>query len=253
MSYQFITTADGSPTLEWQQSPDLVEKMHHSQGALSESLYIYLPVIQTVAEAGWPLKFMSLGLGLGYNEMILAAWLKKQELQGRPLSLQRLHSFESQDLLKDQLLLWLGLAPANLPASEGFSQAYDCIVQALCRHFQLPAGLIQQTLVEWRQSDIWQLKGAYLPSQEPVAEPERYSGLFYDAFSSKMNPELWSEEGLVESLQDLCEPNCVLATYAAKGSLKRALRRLGFAVDLRPGFAGKRQCTLAIRSCQPSG
>ncbi|NJL25540.1 MAG: hypothetical protein HC902_10455 [Calothrix sp. SM1_5_4] len=71
--------------------------------------------------------------------------------------------------------------------------------------------------------------------------------IFYDAYSNKMDPDLWREDMLVPNLASLLSPNCVFSTYAATGSLNRSLRALGFRLTPKKGFSGKRESTLAIR------
>jgi tRNA U34 5-methylaminomethyl-2-thiouridine-forming methyltransferase MnmC len=72
--------------------------------------------------------------------------------------------------------------------------------------------------------------------------------IFYDAFSKKMDPQLWNETELQNILAKLTAPKCVLASYAATGALNRVLKNLGFHLTGRPGFEGKRESTLAERS-----
>jgi tRNA U34 5-methylaminomethyl-2-thiouridine-forming methyltransferase MnmC len=71
--------------------------------------------------------------------------------------------------------------------------------------------------------------------------------VFYDAYSKKMDADLWQETSLVTRLDPLLARNCVLSTYAATGTMKRALKTLGFRLLPRTGFLGKRESTLAIR------
>jgi tRNA U34 5-methylaminomethyl-2-thiouridine-forming methyltransferase MnmC len=52
---------------------------------------------------------------------------------------------------------------------------------------------------------------------------------------------------LVEQLGRILAPQAVLATYAATGTMNRALRTLGFKILEKPGFQGKRESTLAVR------
>src|SRR5690606_23006497 len=79
---------------------DSGESMHHSGGAWEETQYIYKPVIdwvknQQISEPG----FLSVGLGLGYNEMLLV----KEYPEGG----FRLLSFEVVPELRDFFVNWI--------------------------------------------------------------------------------------------------------------------------------------------------
>ncbi|MNL45541.1 bifunctional tRNA (mnm(5)s(2)U34)-methyltransferase/FAD-dependent cmnm(5)s(2)U34 oxidoreductase [compost metagenome] len=73
-----------------------------------------------------------------------------------------------------------------------------------------------------------------------------YSGILYDAFSSKTTPHLWEEEFL-KSFFQCAAADAMVSTYACKATLKRALKDSGFEVIVREGFLGKRNSTLALR------
>lgn len=63
---------------------------------------------------------------------------------------------------------------------------------------------------------------------------------FLDGFSPAKNPELWSPT-LFQSLAALAAPQATLATWSVAGHVRAGLAAAGFALEKRPGFAGKRQ------------
>lgn len=69
---------------------------------------------------------------------------------------------------------------------------------------------------------------------------------YLDGFSPAKNPELWSP-ALCLSLARLAKPGATLATWSVAGCVRQALAAAGFAVDKRPGFAGKRQMLVGRR------
>lgn len=69
--YELVSTLDGSPTLRALLSAG-AEDMHHSGGAWSETRQIYGRLIAPAFEALEHPRFLSLGLGLGYNETLIA-------------------------------------------------------------------------------------------------------------------------------------------------------------------------------------
>jgi tRNA 5-methylaminomethyl-2-thiouridine biosynthesis bifunctional protein len=63
---------------------------------------------------------------------------------------------------------------------------------------------------------------------------------YLDGFSPARNPDIWSPF-ICRNLARLAKPGATLATWSVAGSVRQALREAGFAVEKRPGFAGKRQ------------
>ncbi len=64
--------------------------------------------------------------------------------------------------------------------------------------------------------------------------------VYYDAFSPNVQPELWTET-VFEKLYGIMSSGAVLATYCAKGQVKRNLKSAGFFVETLPGAPGKRE------------
>jgi tRNA U34 5-methylaminomethyl-2-thiouridine-forming methyltransferase MnmC len=71
--------------------------------------------------------------------------------------------------------------------------------------------------------------------------------LLFDAFSAKTSPDLWTEEFLVEFFNKATAGDALISTYASRTALKNALKRAGFLVEVREGFKGKRNSTLASK------
>lgn len=215
------TTADGSPTLRL--AGGTGEAMHHSGGALEESLYIYgAPAREVFARVSRPRVF-SLGLGLGYNEWIVAALS-----EGRAFSMV---TMESEVGLRSAFMAFLreGVANVDLEAVR------DRVASAL--------GVDPLELHRRLASADWTLLGA-LGSEFPTG---RFHYFMYDAFSGETSPLLWQQEFLSSFLEVCSENICAFSTYACRGSLKRALDGAGFVRVEREGFKGKRNSTLAWR------
>lgn len=240
--FQFAPTGDGSPTLEFHYDTGIVEKMHHGKGAFSETLYIYKPALSGT-------RILSIGLGLGYNEVMTAAYALREGLEDNFYLL----SFEKEAILSEQLFNYIqqtthrDLSSYYMPTNlrDDFMIAYEDIFTRMSAHFGIEASQIKNTMATWICEQRWQIQGEFDVTQGPTHEP--FHGIFYDAFSDKMSPEFWSEEFLLKFLELWAAPSCILATYAAKGTLNRALKAKGFNVELREGFGGKKESTLASR------
>ena len=232
-SFQVVVTADGSPSLEFFHSQQLHETMHHSGGALSESLYIYGEALEMAIANSWPLKVLSVGLGLGYNEILSAALSVKSNT-----ALECLSSYESVDFLRESFQLWLQGEPSPL------EPVYQYICDQCSNKFSLDPLLIPQRLRSMHMKKTFMLHKS-LPLED--SPKSKYSVIFYDMFSKKMNEGYWQESFFEHFLEHWTEKNCVLSTYAATGSLNRALANSEFIKIDKAGFNGKRQSTLAYR------
>src|SRR4051812_27817152 len=100
--FEIVTTQDGSPSLRISDNKNYVEKMHHSAGAMAESVYIYGSTIEKTIAKGLPLRVLSLGLGLGYNELLTVGLALKHGY-----AMDALYSFESEPLLARSFEQWL--------------------------------------------------------------------------------------------------------------------------------------------------
>jgi tRNA U34 5-methylaminomethyl-2-thiouridine-forming methyltransferase MnmC len=70
--------------------------------------------------------------------------------------------------------------------------------------------------------------------------------IYFDAFSPRVQPELWTEEMFKTMFEALTE-NGLLTTYSAKGSVRRAMQSVGFQVKKIPGPPGKREMLVGFK------
>lgn len=234
MEFHFLQTEDGSPSLKLGSD---AEAMHNSKGAFSETVYIYGHALQAVIEKGVDLKVLSLGLGLGYNELLMTALALKAKI---PLERIYGETFEAVPELNDNFLKWL----ANESIDQKFKQAYEKICGLCANETNVSPEKIKSTLLSLRDMGRWIFRDALTAN---TIFTKRFSCFLFDAFSSKTSPELWNENFLIEFFNQAADDEAVLSTYAFTGTLKRALQKTGFEVENRQGFAGKRESTFAVR------
>ncbi len=239
---RLVETRDGSYTLRIvdPDSGQESESMHSHNGAYSESLYIYNVALQAVFDRSWPLKALSMGLGAGYNELLFAAFCVKQ---GLPISAVQLSSYELYPSLNQNLLGWLFSQSEDLVHPELVPIYEDCLSR-IEKDFQVSSEQLRCFMQSLYQNQRWNLNEAFSLESKPQFKA---SCLFFDAFSSKTSPDLWSEPLLKHLFDQFSDKTCLLSTYAATGVLTRSLKASGFEVTKRPGFVGKRESTLAIR------
>lgn len=76
-------------------------------------------------------------------------------------------------------------------------------------------------------------------AEQFVFPPERYDLVYFDAFSPKVQPELW-QPAVFENLYAAMREDGLLLTYCSKGDVSRAMKGCGFQVGKLPGPPGKR-------------
>lgn len=231
--FHFHTTADGSPSLSF---GPIGEWMHHRSGAFSETQYVYGEAI-TLAWGTKARRFASVGLGLGYLEILLAAWAERD----RGVEAVRLRSFESDAHLRRSFTDWVFHAPSS---AASLYAAYNSITDRTAALYDVAPSLIRFRLKEWHVAGQWTCEPGL---SEETAWQHPVDAILYDPFSSETCPQLWSEAWLGSFLEKAAAPRCVFASYASTSVLKKSLGRKRFRLIPREGFAGKRECTLAVR------
>lgn len=211
---------------------------------------------------GWPLRVVSVGLGLGYNEWIALAEMMQSrrglsgggdvsEEGGASDSARddswKIWSFETESVLKDSFLASVqdsSLSDLDERGSTSWVQIFTEVRNLVAKNFGLSSEQLRLMALAGLESGQFELHGAFPADAAGVADA---TCVFYDAFSNKMNSELWVESMITSELGRMLAPHAVLSTYAATGALNRALRSLGFTLQDRPGFQGKRESTFAVR------
>ena len=80
-----------------------------------------------------------------------------------------------------------------------------------------------------------------------INDVDAFHLIYFDAFGARVQPELWTEE-IFETMYKALKFNGVLVTYAAKGSVRRAMESVGFKVERLPGPPGKREMLRATKT-----
>lgn len=226
------TTEDGSKTVY---SRRFDQTYHSRHGALTESTHVFLEagfhhrMGRAVAKPG--LRILELGLGTGLNALLtLKAWRALPET-GRPaLTYVALEPHPLE-----------GAVLAHIREGDDAGMGPDETDRLHAR----PEAEVHQ--VEWgkdgtfiRRRSTWQ---AFTAGN---GAGQRFDLIYFDAFAPDSQPELWEEQRFREAFA-LLDPDGVLVTYCAKGSVRRALESAGFAVEKLPGPPGKREMLRATR------
>jgi len=214
-------TADGSHTLY---VPNLDETYHSVHGAIQEALHVYINAGLNYLDNKEKLKVLEVGFGTGLNTFLtLRASTNKTikvdytSIEAFPLEWEKVNE-----------LNYLKKLNANTNETNLFELLHK---------------------IEWESffkiTPLFSLQKLNVRLEE-FNEKEQFDVIYFDAFGPRVQPELWGVDVLKVMYEALVEGG-VLVTYCAKGSVKRALKEVGFKIENIPGPPGKREMTRAIK------
>lgn len=249
---QLIETADSSFSLRYLSETDAkhwTEPMHSSRGAWSETLFVYEPALQeslNILKGHDLWAVASIGLGLGYNELLCAALALKA---GKFPNQVRITSFESQNELRQAFIKAFlnGSASSELPPP--FCHAQATMLNLICTYVGISEDSLKNYLNQLWAVNSLQICGPWIKgsSTSLIFNTKIYHCILFDAFSPDSSPDLWNEELLDELIEHLAAQFCIFASYASRNNLKKILKTKGFILQSSKGFAGKRERTFARR------
>lgn len=227
MKLSIEETEDGWATLYL---PDQNEHYHSTFGAFEEACWIYIErgfgVMSDVLPADTPLRILEMGFGTGLNAALTV----------RSAARARRHVFytgvEAYPLPAD-IVADLDYA-ARLGDEAGCYETLHALPWAAWRP-QLPFTAV---------SPYFEARKVKALFQEIDWPADAFDLIYYDAFSPRVQPELWTEDVAVR-LHKALAPGGRLVTYCAQGRWKKNLRAAGFALTMLPGPGGKREITSA--------
>ncbi|TDT47431.1 tRNA U34 5-methylaminomethyl-2-thiouridine-forming methyltransferase MnmC [Maribacter spongiicola] len=213
MKREVITTGDGSKTI---QIMDWQEQYHSKHGAIQEAYHVFIKSGLDLFKDR-ELQILEIGFGTGLNAFITLIEFEKRNLQIKytgveayPVSNEELEQLNYLEELK------------SLSRKEDFnlmhSSPWNKVVE-ISPNFSL--------LKEQK----------FFKEIDAVAE---YDLIYFDAFGARVQPELWTVE-IFQIMFNAMKNGAYLVTYAAKGSVRRAMLEVGFLVERLPGPPGKRE------------
>jgi tRNA U34 5-methylaminomethyl-2-thiouridine-forming methyltransferase MnmC len=212
-------TADGSHSLF---SEEFGEPFHSLHGAIGESKHVYIEAgLHYAAKSNQQLSILEMGFGTGLNALLtmLAADDMNLKIQYTGIEAFPLEIAQVMQLNYPSLL-------------GGKSESFFKSIHA-CRWGEFESLTAYFRLVKLHQRF------------EELDLERGYDLIYFDTFAPAVQSELWTE-AVFRKMANSLRPGGILTTYCAKGSVRRALREVGFEVEKLPGPAGKREITRAI-------
>jgi queuine tRNA-ribosyltransferase len=204
------------------------EVMHPLSGPTEEALALYLRPSRLAdrlrLEVAEPLVLLDVGLGAGSNAA--AAWALS-EARARPARRLCIVSFDRT------------LAPLALASAPEHRVAFGLTGSTLAACSEL--------LGRGRAdggNTVWRTALGELPSTLAGEPPGVADVAYWDPFSPRANPELWSVHAFA-ALRRLCRDGATVHTYSGATATRTALLLAGFAVGFGEVFASGRQGTVA--------
>lgn len=219
MKREIITTADGSKTI---QIKDWNEQYHSKHGAIQEAYHVFIKHGLTLFE-NQKLAILEIGFGTGLNALITLMEAPKLQLD------VVYKGVEAYPVAADERKQLNYIEALKAKKFEGqFDKMHDADWQTTLE-VNNTFSLIKQ------RSDF-----------REINDVNYFDLIYFDAFGARVQPELWTEE-VFGIMYRALRGKGVLVTYAAKGSVRRAMQSVGFVVERLPGPPGKREMLRALK------
>ena len=223
MQRKIVKTADGSTTIqitEWN------EQYHSMHGAVQEAQHVFLKtgldhfISKSALEQ---INILEIGFGTGLNAFLTCI---AADEKGVVINYEGVEAFPVSAEEIEQLNY------VELTGENKYEKAFAKM------HAVAWGGLEEITpnfKLKKRQQTF-----------ETITDKDQYHLIYFDAFGARVQPELW-EENIFKIMFTALKEGGVLVTYAAKGSVRRAMQSVGFFVERLPGPPGKREMLRATK------
>ena len=222
MKRSVITTSDGSKTI---QIEDWNEQYHSIHGAIQESKHVFIKKglhhfidLHKVNS----LKIIEIGFGTGLN-----AFITNLEAVTHNLQIQY-EGIEAYPVLQNELSQ-LNYSKLLAPDQQSIFDKMHGV------SWENPHPITTHFTLTKRQQ--------FFSKLEDVSS---FDLVYFDAFGARVQPDLWTETIFKRMFRAL-KSQGVLVTYAAKGSVRRAMQAVGFVVERLEGPPGKREMLRATK------
>ena len=217
---EIVKTRDGSNTIF---VPEFDETYHSTHGAIQESLHVFIRSGLKFKTELNDINVLEVGFGTGLNALLSFV---DSEDTNRNIKYTSLEAYPLQwDLVSK--LNYIDII-FNGKYSEIYKKIHTCDWESF-----------------YELSPYFTLRKQNVKLQNILFDNE-FDIIYYDAFAPRVQPELWTEQ-IFTSMYKALKPGGILVTYCAKGSVKRALRYVGFELQSIPGPPGKREMSRAIK------
>lgn len=214
---KIIITADSSNSI-WNE--EVGESYHSDSGAVAESEHVFIESALHFHPSPDP-AILEIGFGTGLNAyltwidtLVSGKFIKYTAVELHPLAVEWTEKLNYPEILNQSRQVFLDLH--HMPWEK-----------------------------ENRISDHFYIKKAWVDLSD-FKTSEKYDIVYFDAFSPKVQPGLWTAE-IFTRIFNFMNPGGILTTYCSKGDVRRSMLAAGFHVEKIPGPGKKREITRASK------
>ncbi|WP_242206595.1 tRNA (5-methylaminomethyl-2-thiouridine)(34)-methyltransferase MnmD [Aestuariivivens insulae] len=225
MKREIIITSDGSTTIHL---PEWNEQYHSKHGAIQEAYHVFIKhglhhYYHLNFNREEAISILEIGFGTGLNTLITLLEAGKLNtkvdytgVEAYPVAIEEALKLNYTEMLEDHVDLdvFKTLHSVSWEAQHDITPAFSLI----------------------KQNKFF----------KDIDAKAQFNIIYFDAFGSRVQPDLWTE-AIFQIMYDALKPSGVLVTYSAKGSVRRAMQSVGFAVEKLPGPPGKREMLRAYK------
>jgi tRNA U34 5-methylaminomethyl-2-thiouridine-forming methyltransferase MnmC len=211
---EVIITSDGSTTIHL---PEWNEHYHSKHGAIQEAYHVFIKNGLELFSDDTVVNILEIGFGTGLNCFITFLEAKKRNLKIDYVGVEAYP-------VKDDEIQKLNYVE-ELKTFE-YSSVFKKIHST---DWNVKENISESFALEKRKQFF-----------EDIEDGATYNLIYFDAFGARVQPDLWTEN-IFKKMYDALKENGVLVTYAAKGSVRRAMQNVGFTVEKLGGPPGKRE------------
>jgi tRNA U34 5-methylaminomethyl-2-thiouridine-forming methyltransferase MnmC len=196
------------------------ETFHSIYGSYNESMYVYINQAYNLLKYKPKLYIFEMGFGTGLNSLLTLI-----------------------NKTAEQMIYYVTIDKYPLP--EVF---FDKLINSFKNdmHRKLYSKILYS---EWNKEIIINDKFIILKVHEDINQYKfnlKYDVVYYDAFSPKTQPELWTTE-IFCKIYNFMNNESILVTYSSSGIVKKALLQSNFIVERISGPIGKRHIIRAYK------
>jgi len=218
-----VFSKDGSHTLL---NTSLNETYHSRNGALQESIHVYIKNGLLVFKELEKIVVFEVGFGTGLNALL--TWNKAEELKLK-VEYHTLEPFPIESEITSQLNYPSLLEAVEPRSAERFKRMHN---------------------VAWEQevvlSEYFTICKYKSTLEEKTFPPNTFNVCYFDAFAPNHQDDIWSEKNFKKIHDSLLEGG-ILTTYCAQSVFKKTLRAAGFFVEKRQGPKWKKEMTWGVK------
>ncbi len=233
-----IITEDGTETLFNEE----FEEAYHSikAGAYSESLYKFvLPSkIDVLSREKGVITILDIGFGLGYNVSVAINVAKKEnpDVKLKIISIEK-----DRDIFKK-------LISINYP--DNLHEEYKFILSGEFKEEKVGENVYTVYIAHDKNVELKIiLSEGRKVLKDLLIEKIEFDAVFYDAFSPKVNTEMWTLD-IFKIVYKLMKEEAILSTYSAALPVRRGLIEAGFRIGLVEPVGRKSYSTVASKKAK---